>query len=191
MANSVYVASPLGFTLAGRRLLQQVVIPGLQDRGYTVLDPWVEGDRIFNGILSEPVTTRSRGSILERAAQAGARNAEMIRESDAVLAILDDCDLDSGTCAEIGYAAALPRPIIGVRTDFRLCGDFPEIPINLQVMFFIESSGGRFVEWTKPDDAGMEVAFDALMRLLREDRWAAARQNSASLWRTPVFSVAT
>jgi hypothetical protein len=58
-------------------------------------------------------------------------------------------------------------------------------------MFFIESSGGRFVEWTKPDDAGMEVAFDALMRLLREDRWAAARQNSASLWRTPVFSVAT
>jgi hypothetical protein len=126
-------------------MLDQVVLPELNERGYRILDPWDEGSRIFNGILDEPVTTRSRDAVLERAARVGDRNAEMIRECDAVLAILDDCDLDSGTCAEVGYSAALPRPVVGVRTDFRSAGDFPELPINLQVKFFVEHSGGELV----------------------------------------------
>jgi nucleoside 2-deoxyribosyltransferase len=158
MTKSVYVAGPLGFTLAGRRLLEQLVIPGLRDRGYDVLDPWEEGGRIFEGILDEPVATRSRDAVLLRAARAGARNAEMIRECGAMLAILDDCDLDSGTCAEVGYGAALSRPIVGVRTDFRSAGDFPELPINLQVKYFVDHSGGEFV-------FSLDAAFAVLERL--------------------------
>lgn len=165
MAPSVYVASPLGFTLGGRTLLEQEVIPRLRERGYGVLDPWEQGGRIFDGILEEPITTRDREEVLRRASRAGARNAEMIGECAAVLAILDDCDLDSGTCAEIGYAAALSRPVIGIRTDFRSCGDFPEIPINLQVMHFIQSSGGLYVQCTHRDNA-MELALNALDSLL-------------------------
>jgi len=31
----------------------------------------------------------------------------------------------------------------GLRTDFRDCADFDVVPINLQVLYFIESSGGK------------------------------------------------
>src|SRR5436190_2759525 len=44
---------------------------------------------------------------------------EKIHESDIVVAILDGADADSGTCIELGYAYALNKYIIGVRTDFR------------------------------------------------------------------------
>jgi nucleoside 2-deoxyribosyltransferase len=38
---------------------------------------------------------------------------------DAMVAILDGPDSDSGTCVEIAYARAKGKPVIGVRTDFR------------------------------------------------------------------------
>jgi nucleoside 2-deoxyribosyltransferase len=44
---------------------------------------------------------------------------EAIDRCDAVVAILDGSDSDSGTCIEIGYAHAKGMPVIGVRTDFR------------------------------------------------------------------------
>ncbi len=44
---------------------------------------------------------------------------EAIDRCDAVVAILDGPDSDSGTCVEIGYAQAKGKPIIGIRTDFR------------------------------------------------------------------------
>ncbi len=37
----------------------------------------------------------------------GASNEALIRSSDALLAILDGTDVDSGTAAEIGFAGAL------------------------------------------------------------------------------------
>jgi len=39
---------------------------------------------------------------------------------DAVVAILDGPDSDSGTCIEMAYARAKGKPVIGVRTDFRV-----------------------------------------------------------------------
>src|SRR5688572_8845360 len=44
---------------------------------------------------------------------------DTVAACDAVLAVLDGADADSGTCVELGYAHALHKPIIGVRTDFR------------------------------------------------------------------------
>ena len=44
---------------------------------------------------------------------------EALDRCDAVVAILDGPDSDSGTCIEIGYARAKGKPVIGVRTDFR------------------------------------------------------------------------
>jgi nucleoside 2-deoxyribosyltransferase len=43
----------------------------------------------------------------------------MVERCDAVVAILDGADADSGTCIELGFAYAQRKPIIGVRTDFR------------------------------------------------------------------------
>jgi nucleoside 2-deoxyribosyltransferase len=47
----------------------------------------------------------------------------MIDACDAVLAILDGADADSGTCIELGYAWARRKPVVGVRTDFRISED--------------------------------------------------------------------
>jgi nucleoside 2-deoxyribosyltransferase len=48
---------------------------------------------------------------------------EGINKSTLVVAILDGPDADSGTCFEAGYAYARGIPVIGIRTDFRQCGD--------------------------------------------------------------------
>lgn len=42
-----------------------------------------------------------------------------IDSSDAVLAVLDGTEVDSGVAWEVGYAYARGTPVIGLRTDFR------------------------------------------------------------------------
>ena len=42
-----------------------------------------------------------------------------IDRSDAVVAMIEGAEVDSGTAWEIGYAYAKGKPVIGVRTDFR------------------------------------------------------------------------
>jgi len=46
-----------------------------------------------------------------------------VRSADAVVAILDGADPDSGTSFECGLAFALGIPIVIARTDFRAGGD--------------------------------------------------------------------
>lgn len=75
----------------------------------------------------------------------GRSNAERIDRSDAVFAILDGVDVDSGTAAEIGYGFARGKVVCGLRTDFRLAGDNVGAVVNLQVQYFIEASGGAVV----------------------------------------------
>ncbi len=66
-------------------------------------------------------------------AELGAANEVLIRTADALLAILDGTDVDSGTAAEIGFAAALGRPTVGLRLDTRRTGDNAGVTVNLQV----------------------------------------------------------
>jgi len=44
---------------------------------------------------------------------------QSIDDSDAMVAVLDGPDADSGTAWEVGYACGKGKPVIGVRTDFR------------------------------------------------------------------------
>jgi hypothetical protein len=78
----------------------------------------------------------------EIAEQIGKANEDMIRSCDAVLGVLDGAELDSGTVSEIGFGAGIGKRCFGLRTDFRDCGDFDGLPFNLQVLYWIESSGG-------------------------------------------------
>jgi nucleoside 2-deoxyribosyltransferase len=50
-------------------------------------------------------------------------DVEGVRSADAVVAVLDGADPDSGTSFECGLAFALGIPIVAVRTDFRAGGD--------------------------------------------------------------------
>ena len=138
----VYVAGPLGFAESGRRYHESVVLPALVDAGFEPLDPWVL-DAAQLEVFALERGHRDRVARLPAVNRAiGARNAELIHASSCLLAFLDGSDVDSGTAAEVGYAAALPRPVIGVRTDLRPGGDNEATVVNLQVEWFIEASGG-------------------------------------------------
>jgi len=60
-------------------------------------------------------------------------NIEGIDAADAVVAIFDGADVDSGTSWECGYAFNAGRPVIGVRTDIRAGGDDPAMSTNLML----------------------------------------------------------
>lgn len=130
----VYVASALGFTEAGRLFLTSRLLPMIERCGHTVRDPWTtlqQGDG-FGGLKGDAVDIASR-------------NVAAINECDALVAILDGVDVDSGTASEIGYAFAKGKQIIGYRNDFRAAGESAKLVVNLQVEFFIRASGGRIV----------------------------------------------
>lgn len=59
------------------------------------------------------------------------KNEAAIKRSDIVVAVVDGADVDSGTAWEIGYAYALGKPVLGLRTDFRTLGI--EGTVNLMI----------------------------------------------------------
>jgi nucleoside 2-deoxyribosyltransferase len=63
---------------------------------------------------------------------------EGVERCDAMVAVLDGADADSGTAFEMGYAYALGKPMVGLRTDFR---EQHELGTNLM----LSRSCGAFV----------------------------------------------
>lgn len=121
-----YVASPLGFTEAGRAYLCDTYLPALRTVVEPV-DPWVH----------EPAGDPGRATWLA----IGERNAADIRSCELLVAWLEGQEPDCGTVAELGYAAGLGLPCFGLRSDLRLAGE-PGMALNLQVESFVVSSGG-------------------------------------------------
>lgn len=146
----IYVASPLGFNEPGRHWAATVLHPRLVAAGWEVLDPWVDESGTVAATLALPPGPARIDALREMSRTIGARNRRLLAEAAAVLAVLDGPDVDSGTAAEIGWAAAHGRPVIGLRTDFRLA-DHEAAVVNLQVEDFVAVSGGRLV--TTLDDA--------------------------------------
>ena len=129
-----YIASPLGFSEAGRTYYAERYIPALAEHVEPV-DPWA---------LSLPAEfTAAREADREHAfaIEVGKRNATAIRGSQLLIAQLDGQEVDAGTAAEVGYAAALGLPCLGVRSDLRASGE-PGMRVNLQLEAFIVLSGG-------------------------------------------------
>jgi nucleoside 2-deoxyribosyltransferase len=141
--HEIYVASPLGFTEPGRRYWAEVLRPALLAAEVRPLDPWDEAiARSYEAARGQDGPERLRQlDSLNRSV--GHRNAQMIERCVGVLAVLDGSDVDSGTAAEVGYAAGLGRPVVGLRTDFRLSGDNEATSVNLQVAYFVALGGGR------------------------------------------------
>lgn len=125
---SIYVASPLGFTEPTRRFYNEDLLPQLADAGFEVLDPWAD----MGPVECQPLVH-------------GSNNVHLLERAEGVLAVLDGPDVDSGTAAEVGFAAARGIPIVGVRTDTRRSGESPSVSVNLQVEYFIVEGGGSVV----------------------------------------------
>jgi nucleoside 2-deoxyribosyltransferase len=132
-----YVASPYGFTEAGRSYYTSVFLPALSAVVEPV-DPWSLTDP------AEIEAARARGQLRDMMLTIGQRNAEAIRASHMLAAVIDGQEPDSGTASEVGYAAALAKPCYGLRSDLRQSGD-EGMRVNLQVEGFIVQSGGRIV----------------------------------------------
>ena len=101
----LYVAGPL-FTQAERAWNERLAA-ALTDAGHVVFLPQTEVKAI----------TRLDADTIFRI------DVDGVRSADAVVAILDGADPDSGTSFECGIAYALGLPIVVVRTHFRAGGD--------------------------------------------------------------------
>jgi nucleoside 2-deoxyribosyltransferase len=132
-----YIASPLGFTDAGRYYYESVYLPALSQVVEPV-DPWALTTH------AEVADARAAGQERELAFEIGRRNAEAIRRSSLLAAFLDGQEPDSGTAAEVGFAAGLGLRCFGLRSDLRQSGE-PGVSVNLQIESFIVQSGGVVV----------------------------------------------
>jgi nucleoside 2-deoxyribosyltransferase len=124
-----YVASPLGFTEAGRDYYERIYLPALAAVVEPV-DPW-----------SLDTVTGPDAIGREKALAIGRRNMEAIRSCELLVAQLDGQEPDSGTAAELGYGAALGLRCFGLRSDLRQSGE-PGVAVNLQLQTFVVESGG-------------------------------------------------
>jgi len=140
----VYLASPLGFSRENDHYREKIK-ERLRQLDCTVFDPWEQEEvsKRIEAAMSITDSAERAEAIIEAARFTGGVNAEGIRSSDVVLAVLDGAEPDSGTVSEVGYGAGIGKKCYGLRTDFRDSGDLPGLALNLQVQYFIESSGGQ------------------------------------------------
>ncbi len=150
LRKKIYVASPFGFTEAGRYFLYKVLIPTIERAGYSVLDPWKLTDqREIDRVVAMPFGKKRRDAWKKLNAKIGRNNVNAIDKSNGLVAVLDGTDVDSGTAGEAGYGYGTGRPVVGYRSDFRFSGENEGTPINLQIEFFVKASGCRIVEAVK------------------------------------------
>jgi len=129
-----YIASPLGFSEAGRAYYAERYLPALREHVDPV-DPWTLS------AAAELEAARDADRAHAFGLEVGARNAQAIRGAQLLIAHLDGQEVDAGTASEVGYAAALGLPCVALRSDLRASGE-PGMTVNLQVESFVVLSGG-------------------------------------------------
>jgi nucleoside 2-deoxyribosyltransferase len=55
-----------------------------------------------------------------------------LKASDVVVAVLDGVEVDAGVAFEMGYAAALGKPLIALKTDYRAFSRMEEVNLMLE-----------------------------------------------------------
>jgi nucleoside 2-deoxyribosyltransferase len=142
-ALNIYLAGPYGFSEAGRAFYYATLVPGLERAGAVVVDPWKLTDAsLFSAVAAMPAGEARVDAWRDLNAIIGRNNTAAIEACDLVVAVLDGSDVDSGTAAEIGFAYARGKVVLGYRGDFRLAGDNEGSIVNVQVEYFIRASGG-------------------------------------------------
>ena len=81
-----------------------------------------------------------------------------VRSAEAVVAVLDGADPDSGTSFECGLAFAMGIPIVGLRTDFRAGGDALPNQKLATINLMLAQAVGSVVNLPDPDVTFDDVA---------------------------------
>jgi nucleoside 2-deoxyribosyltransferase len=145
-----YLASPLGFAESTRSFMDDLIDSLSQT--IDVVNPWDEQrfEELLINATAIPDYDDRAAAFHQINLEIGESNVDKIEQCDGVIAILDGVDVDSGTASEIGFASARGKLVHGLRTDFRLASDNIGSIVNLQVEYFIKTSGGQI--YTKVDD---------------------------------------
>jgi nucleoside 2-deoxyribosyltransferase len=145
-SRTIYLANPLGFSEAGARFIREVLAPQLTPRGLDIVNPFdlVDPDKV-NALVGMAAGPERIAAWRAFNMEIGQGNVAAIDRCDAMLAVLDGVDVDSGTASEIGYAFAKGKRIVGYRGDFRSAAENEGCVVNLQVEYFIRASGGTIV----------------------------------------------
>ena len=61
------------------------------------------------------------------------KDISALKASDVVVAVLDGVEVDAGVAFEMGFAKALGKPIIGLKTDYRTFSRMEEVNLIIQV----------------------------------------------------------
>ena len=167
----IYMAGPLGFSEAGRHFHDSVLVRFVRRLGFTVLDPWRLTDRRkIEGVQRMLYGAKKREAWRKLNREIGRNNRRAIDDAHGVVAVLDGPDVDSGTAAEIGYAFARGKLIVGYRGDFRLSADNEGSVVNLQVEYFIRESGGAIVDRYKDLRPSLRPLREAMATMARTKR---------------------
>jgi nucleoside 2-deoxyribosyltransferase len=143
---TLYVASALGVSEAGRSFYYGHLLPLVEGLGFVVLDPW----RLTDAAKIAQVRSMEFGAARREAwrqlnREIGEANRQAIERADGLLVVLDGPSVGGGIGAEIGFAYARGKRIIGYRGDVRRSGDNEGTIVGLQVEYFIRASGGNIV----------------------------------------------
>lgn len=140
----LYLVNQMGFSSFLYDRIISPVANELKMMGYEVFEPFAQARRLMPARLHEDVSMRLHAEQNERfVREATEQNFGFVEVADVVAALLDGShDCDSGSCVELGYAAALKRPIFAMRTDIR--GGEPGCPVNGMIVGAIERSGGQY-----------------------------------------------
>ncbi len=128
--------------------MKDALVPSLTRKGNEILNPWeisaAMNDKIAHASALVEFEERRR-ALAALNKTIAVRNETLIRKSDYVVAVLEGQEIDSGVAAEVGFAYAIGKRILGYRSDLRQAGENVACRLNMQVQFFIENSGGIIV----------------------------------------------
>jgi len=113
----VFLAAPL-FSEAEREFNSQTA-KRLREKGFEV---WLAQEASF----IQQGTHKEKKTIYEG-------DISALKTSDVLVAVLDGLDVDAGVAFEIGYAKALEKPIIGLKTDYQTFSGMEEVNLMLEV----------------------------------------------------------
>jgi nucleoside 2-deoxyribosyltransferase len=113
----IFLAAPL-FSESEREFNEKVA-ECLREGGF---DVWMAQEELF---IKEG-SHEEKKKIYEK-------DVSALRGSDVVVAVLDGVEVDSGVAFEMGFAKALGKPIIGLKTDYRTFSRMEEVNLMLEV----------------------------------------------------------
>lgn len=129
-----------------------------QYRIYLAAPLFSEAQRVYNAGLADILTSQYYAVHLPQNAEDTATsrsenrerliyqwNLDALRSSDIVVAVIDGSDADSGTAWEMGYATALGKRVIAIRTDFRRYSDNELVNLMLEMDAEVVSSSDELL----------------------------------------------